>query len=184
MKKIMIAAAALTMSIVAQAANVNWNSGTLYLPNADGTWSDTKATSSTAGTWNLVVSFFAADGTTPFAAGGDLSDNSILDLNSTLSGSATGFEAEKTYYMSAVLTYENDDYTFSKSFDPVSFMTKKTGATSANMQQTTVLATKMIDTSSPLGWTITPKGGNIPEPTSGLLLLLGVAGLALRRKRA
>lgn len=25
--------------------------------------------------------------------------------------------------------------------------------------------------------------GNIPEPTSGLLLLLGVAGLALRRKQ-
>ena len=27
-------------------------------------------------------------------------------------------------------------------------------------------------------------GGSIPEPTSGLLLLLGVAGLALRRKQA
>ncbi len=26
--------------------------------------------------------------------------------------------------------------------------------------------------------------GNVPEPTSGLLLLLGIAGLALRRKRA
>ena len=31
------------------------------------------------------------------------------------------------------------------------------------------------------GWTVT---GAVPEPTSGLLMLLGVAGLALRRRRA
>ena len=30
----------------------------------------------------------------------------------------------------------------------------------------------------------TAVGGLIPEPTSGLLMLLGVAGLALRRRRA
>ena len=32
------------------------------------------------------------------------------------------------------------------------------------------------------GWSYTPN--DVPEPTSGLLMLLGVAGLALRRKRA
>jgi len=32
------------------------------------------------------------------------------------------------------------------------------------------------------GYTVTV--GNVPEPTSGLLLLLGMAGLALKRKRA
>ena len=35
------------------------------------------------------------------------------------------------------------------------------------------------------GWQeITTSGGDVPEPTSGLLLLLGMAGLALRRKHA
>ena len=35
------------------------------------------------------------------------------------------------------------------------------------------------------GWyTITSGGTPVPEPTSGLLMLLGIAGLALKRKRA
>ena len=179
MKKLVVAAMAIAMGIAAQAANVNWNSGTLYLPNPDGTWSTTKATSTTAGTWSLVVAFYDSTGA-DFAAGGALSDDSISALNA-LNGTATGFEASKNYYMSAVLTYTTDDYTFTKEFEKVAFSTKSTGATAANMQVDTVLATKMIDTTTPLGWTIT---SNVPEPTSGLLLLLGVAGLALKRRRA
>lgn len=180
MKKLIIVVAALTIGIVAQAANVNWTTGALYLPNPDGSWSSTQATSSTAGNWSIVVSFF--DSTqAPFAAGGTLSDNSITDLTHALNGGASGFENGKNYYMSAILTYTTDDYTFTKEFDKVAFTTKTSGASTANMQATALLTTKMIDTSAPLGWTIT---SNVPEPTSGLLMLLGIAGLALRRRRA
>ena len=38
-----------------------------------------------------------------------------------------------------------------------------------------------LATAIPAGWTVT---GAVPEPTSGLLMLLGMAGLALRRRRA
>ena len=180
MKKLVVAAMAIAMGIAAQAANVNWNSGALYLPNPDGTWSTTKATSTTAGTWSLVVAFYDSTGA-DFAAGGALSDDSITDLTSALNGAATGFENGKNYYMSAVLTYTTDEYIFTKEFEKTAFTTKNTGATNPNMQQNTIFASKMIDTTTPLGWTIT---SNVPEPTSGLLLLLGVAGLALKRRRA
>ena len=44
---------------------------------------------------------------------------------------------------------------------------------------------KAIDaTGSGAGWYMTKEASAVPEPTSGLLMLLGVAGLALRRKRA
>ena len=180
MKKLMIVAAVLAIGFIAQAANVNWTTGALYLPNPDGSWSSTQATSTTAGSWSIVVSFF--DSTqSPFAAGGTLSDDSITDLTHALNGGATGFENGKNYYMSAVLSYTTDDYTFTKEFEKVAFTTKTSGASTANMQATALLATKMIDTTTPLGWTIT---SNVPEPTSGLLMLLGMAGLALRRRRA
>ena len=39
-----------------------------------------------------------------------------------------------------------------------------------------------LSTGVPTKWSITAE--SVPEPTSGLLLLLGVAGLALKRKRA
>ncbi|MBR3085127.1 MAG: PEP-CTERM sorting domain-containing protein, partial [Kiritimatiellae bacterium] len=44
---------------------------------------------------------------------------------------------------------------------------------------------KDIDTTGTgAGWYMTKAASPVPEPTSGLLMLLGVAGLALRRKRA
>ncbi len=41
-----------------------------------------------------------------------------------------------------------------------------------------------LSTDGAAGWTVTMDAPVIPEPTTGLLVLLGVAGLALRRRRA
>ena len=56
------------------------------------------------------------------------------------------------------------------SADDVKFGTTSTGTVTATLAN------------SPAGWT--QIASPVPEPTSGLLLLLGVAGMALRRKRA
>ena len=65
-------------------------------------------------------------------------------------------------------TIESGDYTY----------TSKTVNKSAQATSTTLIAFG----SAPGTWT----GGSspVPEPTSGLLMLLGMAGLALRRRRA
>ena len=42
----------------------------------------------------------------------------------------------------------------------------------------------MNDAGDPTTWTAAATPPIVPEPTTGMLVLLGVAGLALRRRRA
>lgn len=53
-------------------------------------------------------------------------------------------------------------------------------ATGASGQQATIAFGSLTGTQTLGNWTAV----NVPEPTSGLMLLLGMAGLALRRRRA
>ena len=53
-------------------------------------------------------------------------------------------------------------------------------ATTGGAGQAAQFAFDASDTATAANWTAV----NAPEPTSGLLLLLGMAGLALKRKRA
>ena len=55
----------------------------------------------------------------------------------------------------------------------------KAGAKKASVAN---LGTKIGGTGAATAWIAVP--ADIPEPTSGVLMLLGMAGLALRRRRA
>ena len=166
MKKIMIALAAVAMAACVQAAAVSWTSGafTAGFTNPDGG----KVT--TALGYTITLSFFSdASGETLLTTS---SASTANGMTGAIAATTTGYEFsnKSTYYVQAVM--ENSDY----------------------IRETEILAFTMPDTGNATlnfatgdGFAVT---GNqwgayaaVPEPTSGLLLLLGMAGLALRRKQ-
>ena len=166
MKKILLALGVVVVAIAANAAAVSW--ATTTVKDMSGATIGAKAES--AG-WTAVCTIFAADGTT--VIGSDTDKSAAM---SKFAGSVDGTAANTTYYAQLVVT---DDKGNTITSEKAQFTTDSS-ATYGDINFTTgakfATATAKIDYAS--GWTAAP------EPTSGLLLLLGMAGLALKRKRA
>ena len=182
MKKLMIAAAVAMVGIAANASSAAWSVDYTYQPG----------TTTKAEGW---MAYFIDAGdcaqATFIAA---LADNTYTDLLATYGGAALaltdedgyadGFSKRSDYGNPVDVTgyfvlFNSDDAanaTLAYVSDTKTEPTGSTAGQSANFFFGDVTATQ--DASK---WTTV---GAIPEPTSGLLLLLGVAGLALRRRRA
>jgi hypothetical protein len=180
MKKIMITAAIVCAAVFAQAATVSWGSGTYKLVDEAGE----TLTSVTGGSIVLAVI-----GDTEGFAKGEWAGTvkSVLDTATIGTGKKAGKIAQ---------TYE---FTYTGTGDAIKngdvlamiFMDDK-----GNYSQLALHGTEDLETTT---FTIagldandfaaspTLASGNfmaVPEPTSGLLMLVGLAGLALRRRRA
>lgn len=159
MKKLLILAAVITATIAANAASWKWTAANIYSP----TDSTAKLTGGTATLYAYLSSAEASSAVaiqTTSVSSGSISvtfDNSVT----TVTGNDYSF-----YFI-----LESGDYTY-------------TSATKADLgaqaTDTTTIAFGNLKTATTTG------GGwqSVPEPTSGLLMLLGMAGLALKRKRA
>jgi len=187
MKKIMIAVAIVCAAAMTQAAAFNWQSsststkGKLYSGN-------TTLAYATYGAATLymfdVATYSQADAFAALKAG--TLDTTKAVTSTTLStaskitskGFDYGTKGETySFYFATVLDSKNF-YISSVQADKVNPTSGTTALTYDNLNTTSQTTTSAGTTFAGAGFY------NIPEPTSGLLLLVGMAGLALRRRRA
>ena len=173
MKKIMFMLGAVALSASAHAAAVQWNSGT----NANGFKDPDGNTLKNSELYTMIVTFYDTDGTTVLGTDSKAKASATGAYSNTYSG--YDFAADKTYYASAII--KANDGSASREAGVASFTIASDGSNSS-LNFTTGAG---FDTSSAKwaagGWQI--GGSDVPEPTSGLLLLVGGAMLALRRKQ-
>ena len=189
MKKLIIAAAIVCAAVVSQAASAVW-----------GMENDGSATYK----YNSVLVFLDTNTESVKAilnAGGDSVLTSLATYNINKGGvaqlskkgvgdggfddAASGQSYRWLIIMSTDGTAANGTaYTYS---DAISYATlSAAGAISSGAEIATpyALVNGTTDLFKAAGATSGTIGASVPEPTSGLLLLMGIAGLALKRKRA
>lgn len=193
MKKLMIACAAVAMAAVAHAASINWTISNVYSPSD----STAKVAANSMSAW-LFVTANSTDvttiKTTTLAAvqavldSGDLTGLSSLAAThgvNSAAGMITGASGLPTNFSSGSLTafavvIDSTDLASAEHYFLVSDgATKSASFTSATGVKMLAWGDQTSYTQGAGKWTAAA-----PEPTSGLLLLLGMAGLALKRKVA
>ena len=196
MKKLMIAAAAAMLGIAANAASCEWTTDWVYAVNTDhpsyagdseGNYPFTGKywviSYANAGDVSVDASGNVSGATTYFNDGGatGIALDGAINLGATIEGLSS---ADNGTNLGLVLFYDGSDGKYWGMAEGVI-----AGIVDPDPSQgiTGSDATAVRFENDGLGAFYTIAGtkiDSIPEPTSGLLLLLGVAGLALRRRRA
>ena len=186
MKKLMIALAVTAMAVCANAASVYWKSGTILDPNGD-----VANKSVTAYLW--VIDSATYDTLAANTTGAAMSD-AVYAAYGSKTGDAYASDVTTKKGVRDLID-DSKDYAAGNSAYAVLLYTYGTGDDlqyMGNVGKVTFESAMDVDSESMASFLLgnTSAGATawstaaVPEPTSGLLLLLGMAGLALKRKRA
>ena len=191
MKKMIIAASIVCAAAIVQAASVSWNSGVVFGPSDSSGTLVASAGYKLADTATATMYLFSIADATSYAKvqadgvwatyGEKLGDATAS--TSTLSSSkfstlvTEGHAASSTAYAAIIITYKDGD---------------GTDWYLENLAQTTISdlgANATLNNLARYNGGLSSNGqiaswSSVPAPTSGLLMLVGLAGLALRRRRA
>ena len=163
MKKLMIAAAIVCAAAISQAAVVNWS--TAYLNGSNGEDIDENP----GYTYTISVVVGGVDSGTTYNSG-------------KYKGTVTGL-SEGTEYSASILVSEYKGGVLNATLSGNGVFTTAVSAsfeTDLNFSNGDGFTSGTFIGTGDGKWV----SSSVPEPTSGLLMLLGVAGLALRRRRA
>ena len=190
MKKLMVCLAAVGLAVGAQAAAYTWQSSTAaYGLNAAGVTDNGNYAAGTTvmnkkGTWTVVLALYEAGTTTlvgqsaateiKFSTTGN-KFNTTLNVDAAVAGTTYDYVFTITGYQTDLRARGVDG-----SFDYSAASMTTTIEGSVN---TATMGTTKFSSGVPATWAVSGIAP-VPEPTSGLLMLVGLGALALRRRRA
>ncbi len=187
MKKIIMAAAIVCVAAFAQAAAINWQSGTLYIASdaagTTGTLSTDRANNNTRSVTMYVYALSMDD----YTAAQTMDTAALYEKYSatTETGKGTTLPTGAATYNQTVGDASGANYALLLFVDEKNANLKegevfvKATLAMANVESNgTIAMPNMVTSAQTSNWVA------VPEPTSGLLLLIGMGALALRRKQA
>lgn len=193
MKKVMITMLAVALSAIANAATYNWSVATTTqsfngyeAPSTGSLWAGAVATGNIQYYLIDAATFTQEALLTAMREGEDWSsailtsgttgnDGKIAQQSFTTSSDVAG------YQLSAYVVLMHDEFAY---IGATQTKTADTEGGTVAFTPAIITSKRLMDTDGTVAYSNPGWYATVPEPTTGLLLLLGVAGLALKRKRA